>query len=130
MSPEAAIQIITQEELYMTAYNWFEDRDPNYDEVAIIKKDNRWVVYLSDGERRSVIRSSVRQYQKIEDALDVFIDLMRSGKQEINKRFARWESENETENDRLNYLKSKKEIIENDKTEWLVCKDRIYSVMG
>jgi len=84
MSPEAAIRIITDEELYIAPYNWFEEKRATEDEVGLIKKDHQWQVYVG-GEKNSII--DIKLHDSIESALDDFIKRFKASKNIILERF-------------------------------------------
>lgn len=72
-----AIEIIQKEELIN--YNMFEKRNNKENEVVILKKYGKWIVYVTD-ERASKITNSVDEYTTESEALDDFIDRLRADK--------------------------------------------------
>ena len=77
MEKNKAIEIIKDEKL--TNFNMFEERDNKENEVVIMKKKGKWVVYVTD-ERASNITNSVDEYATESEALDDFIDRLRADK--------------------------------------------------
>ncbi len=77
MEKSKAIEIIKDEKL--TNFNMFEERDNKENEVVIVKKKEKWVVYVTD-ERASKITNSVDEYATESEALDDFIDRLRADK--------------------------------------------------
>ena len=77
MEKNKAIEIIKDEKL--TNFNMFEERDNKENEVVIVKKKGKWVVYVTD-ERASTITNSVDEYATESEALDDFIDRLRADK--------------------------------------------------
>ena len=77
MEKSKAIEIIKDEKL--TNFNMFEERDNKENEVVIVKKKEKWVVYVTD-ERANKITNSVDEYATESEALDDFIDRLRADK--------------------------------------------------
>lgn len=77
MEKNKAIEIIENEKL--TNLNMFEERDNKENEVVVVKKEGKWIVYVTD-ERASKITNSVDEYVTESEALDDFIDRLRADK--------------------------------------------------
>lgn len=77
MEKSKAIEIIQDEKL--TNFNMFEERDNKENEVVVVKKKGKWIVYVTD-ERASKITNSVDEYVTEGEALDDFIDRLRADK--------------------------------------------------
>lgn len=127
MSPEEAIQIITDEELYIVSYNWFEDKRAVEDEVGIIKKENQWLVYTAS-ERANP--SDIKSYDVIEESLDDFIQRMRDSKKIVQERLIVLDERDKQKSwdAYLFSLNDRKQLDEKDKQEWLSKKDCIYQM--
>lgn len=83
MTLQEAKDIIQKEDLERWAI-WFDDNRKE-DAAGIRKKDDGWEVYLTI-ERASEVRASFHYFDRLEDALDFFIDLVRMQK----SRFLRY----------------------------------------
>jgi len=129
MSPETAIQIMTEEELYISTYNWFEDRKTKSGELGIIRKGDEWQIYVTNEERGGI--DNIKVYILLSEALNNFIDRMRAGKRIADKHWQRWSEQNKAVSyeNYLGGLEDIKNRQEKQRQEWLVCKDRIYSVI-
>lgn len=77
MERDKAIEIIQNERL--KNFNMFEQRDNKENEVVVMKKGGKWMVYVTD-ERASKITNSVDEYSTESEALDDFIDRLRADK--------------------------------------------------
>jgi hypothetical protein len=72
-----AKRIIQEEGL--KRYNFDEKRNLRENEVGIKFEDNRWIVYATD-ERASIVTNSIFEFNSEEEALDDFIDRVRTEK--------------------------------------------------
>lgn len=77
MTINKAIEIIQNENLQN--FNLLEERNNKENEVVILKKDDKWMVYVTD-ERASKIYDSVDEYNSESEALDDFINRLRADK--------------------------------------------------
>ena len=80
MTLQEAKDIIQKEDLERWAI-WFDD-DRKEDAAGIRKKDDGWEVYLTI-ERASEVRASFHYFDRLEDALDLFIDFVRMQKEDF-----------------------------------------------
>ena len=75
MERSRAIEIIHDEGLIN--YNFFDDRDDRENEVVIVEKTGKWIVYVTD-ERASEITNSSNEYINESEAIDNFIKRLRT----------------------------------------------------
>ena len=73
MTRKQAVEIIEKERLQR--YNLNENRYDTNNETIIKEKDGKWVVYATD--ERAGVYGIIREYDIEDDALDMFIDLLR-----------------------------------------------------
>ncbi len=71
-------EIIIQKEK-LKGYNLNEDRYNRENEVVIMQKNDKWVVYVTD-EKASKVANSEDIYHSEEEAVDDFIDRLRADK--------------------------------------------------
>lgn len=128
MLPTEAIQIITDEQLYIAPYNWFETRRATEDEVGLIKKDHQWQVYTAS-ERANP--SDIKEYDAIEVALDDFIQRLRDSKEIILERVTNIDKMNKADGEQYYLIATEKRKIRylHLNEEWLSKKDCIYQTM-
>lgn len=73
MTRNQAVGIIEKESLQR--YNFNENRYDTNNETVIKEKNGKWLVYAID--ERTGVYGIVREYDTEDDALDMFIDLLR-----------------------------------------------------
>ena len=73
MTRNQAVEIIEKESLQR--YNLNENRYDTNNETVIKEKDGKWLVYATD--ERAGGYGIIREYDTEDDALDMFIDLLR-----------------------------------------------------
>ena len=73
MTRNQAVEIIEKESLQR--YNFNENRYDTNNETIIKEKDGKWLVYATD--ERVGVYGIIREYDTEDDALDMFIDLLR-----------------------------------------------------
>jgi len=116
MSSEEAIQIITNEELYINNYNWFEDRAVESYEIGICLKDGQWLVYETEYKENDL--KSACYYNNKEKALNDFIINMRNYKPITENRLSMI-----IFNDDMIVQGIRRRL-----SKWNLCKDRVFSV--
>jgi hypothetical protein len=72
--------IITNEKL--TRINWYQENKLKENQVVIGKKNNKWMVCVTD-ERASIVDGSVIEFDNEEEAYDVLIKKARYGKRKF-----------------------------------------------
>jgi len=73
MTRNQAVEIIEKESLQR--YNFNENRYDTNNETVIKEKDGKWFVYATD--ERAGVYGIIREYDTEDDALDMFIELLR-----------------------------------------------------
>ena len=73
MTRNQAVEIIEKENLQR--YNFDENRYDTNNETVIKEKCGKWLVYATD--ERAWVYGIIREYDTEDDALDIFIDLLR-----------------------------------------------------
>ena len=73
MTRNQAVEIIEKESLQR--YNFNENRYDTNNETVIKEKDGKWLVYATD--ERAGVYGVIREYDTEDDALDIFIDLLK-----------------------------------------------------
>lgn len=87
MTREMALKIIVDEKL--TNYHFFDGKEISSDEIVILKKDGKWIVYATD-ERACMVTNSDFVYDNEEEALESFIFRLRANNALIRRRIAEY----------------------------------------
>lgn len=87
MTRETVLKIIEDEKL--TNYNFFEGKGISSDEIVILKKEGKWIVYATD-ERATMVTNSDFVYDNEEEALDSFIRRLRAMNASIRRRISEY----------------------------------------
>ena len=73
MTRNQAVEIIKKESLQRYSFN--ENRYDTNNETVIKENNEKWIVYATD--ERAGVYGIIREYDTEDDALDMFIDLLR-----------------------------------------------------
>lgn len=87
MTREMALKIIEDEKL--TNYHFFDGKGISSDEIVILKKDEKWIVFATS-ERGGMVTNSDFVYDNEEEALDSFIRRLRVMNASIRRRYSEY----------------------------------------
>lgn len=87
MTREMALKIIEDDKL--TNYNFFDGKGISSDEIVILKKDGKWIVYATS-ERGGMVTNSDFVYDNEEEALEDFVFRLRAMNASIRRRFSEY----------------------------------------
>ena len=87
MTRETVLKIIEDEKL--TNYNFFDGKGISSDEIVILQKEGKWIVYATD-ERAAMVTNSDFVYDKEEEALESFIFRLRANNALIRRRISEY----------------------------------------
>ena len=87
MTRETVLKIIEDEKL--TNYNFFDGKGISSDEIVILQKEGKWIVYATD-ERAAMVTNSDFVYDKEEEALESFIFRLRANNSWIRRRISEY----------------------------------------
>lgn len=96
MTREMVLKIIEDEKL--TNYNFFDGKGISSDEIVILKKDGKWIVYATS-ERGGMVTNSDFVYDNEAEALEDFIFRLRAMNASVRRRFAEYHVSERTVDD-------------------------------
>ncbi len=77
MTYNEAMNVIQSENL--KRINWYDENNLKANQVGVIKKENQWLVYVTD-ERASIVESSIFECDSEDDAMEKLIKKARNSK--------------------------------------------------
>lgn len=109
MTRETVLKIIEDEKL--TNYNFFDGKGISSDEIVILQKEGKWIVYATD-ERAAMVTNSDFVYDNEEEALERFIFRLRANNALSRRRIAEYYTSGAPEVSEADREKIRKQRIE------------------